>query len=145
MIWNGTENEQKDFFKDINTVHNSIKFEPDYSIDGINFLETYLYKDKNYNLQTKLNCKPTNRTCFLRHNSEHPSPTKKNIIYSQALRIKRICSEKFELDNSYSILKSKLMNNRGFKEDVRNCNIEKASCITRKMKNVKTTQIHRLW
>ena len=62
MIWNGTGNELKDFFKDINTVYNSIKFEPAYSIDSINFLDTFVYKDKNYNLQTKLYCKPTDRT-----------------------------------------------------------------------------------
>ena len=64
MIWNGSENELKDFFKGTNTVHNSIKFEPDYSIDSINFLDTLVYKHKNYNLQTKLYCKPATEHAF---------------------------------------------------------------------------------
>ena len=130
MIWNGSENALKKFLKEMNTVHSSIKFDSTYSFKEINFLDTVVYKDANNNLQTKLYSKPTDRTSFLHHNSEHPTPTKTSIIYSQALRVKRICSEKPELDNSYSILKDKFTS-RGFKDDEIESNIGKANIVPR--------------
>ena len=94
MIWNGTEDELDHFVKAINNVHQTIKFDLNYSYDEINFLDTVVYKDNEFKLQTKIYRKPTDRTNLLHLKSEHPSSTKTSIIYSQALRIKRIYSQR---------------------------------------------------
>ena len=86
-----------------------IKFDPNYSFQEINFLDTVVYKDKDCNLQTKVYRKPTNRTSLLHKKSAHPSATKTSIIYCQALRIKRICSEDYEMRKQFSVLKEKLL------------------------------------
>ena len=43
-------------------------------------------------LETDLFCKPTDCHQFLGFNSAHPFHSKKSIVYSQGLRIKRLCS-----------------------------------------------------
>ena len=43
-------------------------------------------------LETDLYCKPTDCHQFLHFNSAHPFHIKKSIVYSQGLRIKRLCS-----------------------------------------------------
>ena len=130
MIWTGTEKELKDFFKKLNDLHNSIKFDPIYSFHEINFLDTMVYKDKSCNLQTKIYRKPTDRSNLLHNKSEHPSSTKTSIIYSQALRIKRICSENYVMLKEFSILKGKLLA-RGYNETIIDQNIKKTNEITR--------------
>ena len=51
-----------------------------------------LYKDENNNIQTTLYRKPTHQQAFLHANSEHPRSLKNSISYSQALKLKTICS-----------------------------------------------------
>ena len=45
-------------------------------------------------LSTDLYIKPTDRRQYLHYTSSHPQHTKKSVVYSQALRLSRICSEK---------------------------------------------------
>ena len=45
-------------------------------------------------INTGLYIKSTDRHQYLRFTSSHPNYTKRSIVYSQGLRIKRICSEK---------------------------------------------------
>ena len=63
--------------------------------------------------------------------SEHPIPTTNSIIFSQALKIKRICSEESEFKNGCEHLKERLKK-RGYKEENIAIYIEKASTIDRK-------------
>ena len=51
-----------------------------------------VYKDHNNWLQTTLHKKPTDRQNYLHVKSAHSFSLKKSIPYSQALRIKRVCS-----------------------------------------------------
>ena len=117
LIWKGTEEELKEMFRRLNNLHPTIKFEPNYSFREINFLDTIIYKDGNFNLQTKIYRKPTDRTSLLHNKSSHPNSTKTSIIYSQALRIKRICSEEEEMRNQFSLLKEKLIA-RGYASEI---------------------------
>ena len=130
MIWNGTEKELHDFFKTINSVHPTIKFDTKWSFKEINFLDTVVYKDQKCNLQTKIYRKATDRTSLLHNKSAHPSATKSSIIYSQALRIKRICSEEHVMRQQFLVLKEKLIA-RGYAKEVIDQNIAKTDSITR--------------
>ena len=77
---------------DLNKKHPSIKFGFKYSQTKIEFLDVLVYKDNNNMLQTTISRKPTDRQNYLDGQSEHPKLLKDSIRYSQALRIKRICS-----------------------------------------------------
>ena len=130
LIWKGTEAQLTEFLKMINSLHPTIKFDANYSFREINFLDTVVYKDKDCNLQTKVYRKPTDRTSLLHKKSAHPSATKTSIIYSQALRIKRICSEEYEMRKQFSVLKEKLLV-RGYESELIDENIKKTNAITR--------------
>ena len=96
MIWTGSEHELLDFMSDLNKKHSSIKFEFKYSQTKIEFLDVLVYKDHNNMLQTTIYRKQTDRQNYLDARSEHPKSLKDSIPYSQALRIKRICSSQQE-------------------------------------------------
>ena len=88
--------ELKDFMSDSNKKHPSIKFEFKYSQTKIEFLDVLVCKDQNNILQTTIYRKQTDRQNYLDAGSEHPKLVKDSIPYSQALRIKRICSSQQE-------------------------------------------------
>ena len=116
FIWKGTENELKEFFKEINKVHQTIKFDHDYSKTEINFLDLTIYKDATGKLATKVYTKPADRQAYLHRNSAHPSHLKKSIPYGQALRLRRICSDLNEFNEASKNLKSR-WEYRGYKEE----------------------------
>ena len=70
----------------------SIKFDFEFSRERIEFLGTLVYIDSKNKLQTTLYKKPTDCQNYLHAKSAHPFSLKKSIPYSQALRIRRICS-----------------------------------------------------
>ena len=98
FIWNGSKDQLITFLNDLNTTHNSIKFEYKISQSSIPFLNTEVYI-KNSKLYAKIYRKETDRQNFLRINSEHPISLKNSISYSQDLRVKRTRStiENFKL------------------------------------------------
>ena len=63
-------------------------------------------------LETDLYCKPTDCHQFLDFNS-HPIHIKKSIVYSQSLRIKRLCSSNKAFENHLERLKD-WFQNRGY-------------------------------
>ena len=99
MIWTGSEHELLDFMSDLNKKHSSIKFEFKYSQTKIEFLDVLVYKDHNNVLQTTIYRKQTDRQNYLDARSGHPKSLKDSIPYSEALRIKRICSSQQEFLN----------------------------------------------
>ena len=90
-----------------------------------------LYKDENNNIQTALYCKPTDQQAFLDAKSEHQRSLKNNIPYSQALRLKTICSTSTEFDKNCAIIKQKFLD-RQYKEEVLYEQIKKVDRIERK-------------
>ena len=66
----------------------------DYKFDckRIEFLKTLVYIDLQNKPQTILLRKSSDRQNFIKGKSEHPYSLKKSIPYSEALRIRRICS-----------------------------------------------------
>ena len=63
---------------------------------------------KNNTLQTLLYKKPTHSKTYLHPTSSHPPHIFASIIFSQALRYKRICSDKEELNLQLTTLKNAL-------------------------------------
>lgn len=113
MIWTGTEAELLSFFTEINKVHDSIKFDCNYSKDNVNFLDTTVFKNERKALSTKLYTKPTGRPGYIHSKSYHPKSQIKNIPYGQALRAKRISTEEENLQSALENIKKNFVN-RGY-------------------------------
>ena len=128
MTWTKSEKDLIEFLNELNTKYTSIKFEFKYLRQQIEFLDTLVYMDNNNKLQTTLYKKPTDRQNYL--HSEHPYSLKKSIGYSQALRIKRICSTQNEFEKHSSNLLQQLKN-KGYHHDTLKEQIEKARVLER--------------
>ena len=119
MIWTGTKEQFYSFINELDRKHPSIKFEA-YKISNtqVSFLDTTVYIDNNNKLQTTLYRKPTDRKNYLYRTSERPESLKTNIPYSQALRIRRICSTENELHHNCKSLQEKFVKRGYTKEEV---------------------------
>ena len=89
FTWNGNKKNIIKFLNELDTKHESIKFEYQISKTSITFLDTKVYI-KNSKLYTKIYRKNTSSNTP-QHNSEHLKYLKISIPYSQALRIKKNC------------------------------------------------------
>ena len=87
FIWTGSKDQLITFLNDLNTRHNSIKFEYKISQSCIPFLdmEVYIINNKPY---TKIYRKERDRRNFLHINSEHPVSLKNSVPYGQVSRPK---------------------------------------------------------
>ena len=92
MVWTKSENELKHFMNEINQKHQSIKFDFKFSKESIAFLDTLVYIDSKSRLQITLYKKQTDCQNYLYAKSAHPLSLKKGIPYSEAFRIRCICS-----------------------------------------------------
>ena len=94
-IWAGTEEELLEFVEHCNNQHSFIKFKANYDIEtkSVPFLDTVVSIDQNGYIQTDLYKKPTDTAAYLLPQSCHPGHITKNIPYSLAFRLKRICSQ----------------------------------------------------
>ena len=99
----------------LNGAHESIKFTAEWSTEKVNFLDVQVIKQGN-KLVTDLFTKPTDTHQLLHRASCHPNHTKKGIPYSQALRIRRICSEEQFFENRMGELKPWLLE-RGYSDN----------------------------
>ena len=104
------------FIKELNEKYKNINFDFQISPRIIAFLDAMLYIHEN-NIQTTLYGKPTDQQPFLHAKSEHPRSLKSSILYSQALRLKTICSTATEFDKNCAIIKQKFLDQQ-YKEEV---------------------------
>ena len=91
FIWIGSLEMLLKFLEHLNTLHPTIKFTWSYSSKKVNFLDV-LVMIVNNEIQTDLYRKPTDRCQYLLPSSCHPAHITRNIPYSLAYRIIRICS-----------------------------------------------------
>ncbi|XP_063417483.1 uncharacterized protein LOC134700015 [Mytilus trossulus] len=89
--WIDSQQHLNEFLEQCNSFHHSIKFTYESSMVKINFLDTTSYI-KNGTIITDLHFKRTDKHQFLSPKSCHPKHCSRGIPFSQALRIKRICS-----------------------------------------------------
>ena len=130
FIWTHTEVKLNEFFSFLNQFHPTIKFTSERSQSSVNFLDVSVSKDANGFLQTDLYCKPTDSHQYLLPSSCHPPHICKNIPYSQAIRLRRICSS----DNSFQDRSKELashLDNRKYKDSIVKPQISKAASVPR--------------
>ncbi|XP_041472560.1 uncharacterized protein LOC121421825 [Lytechinus variegatus] len=92
FIWTREEDSLHTFIDHINSFHRTIKFTSDFSQQETHFLDVTVQKKPN-GITTTLYTKPTDTHQYLHSPSCHPRHCKTGIAYSQALRLRRICSE----------------------------------------------------
>ena len=129
IIWKGSEAELRKFLTEINTVHPSIKFDHEYSKNSVNFLDTTV-RVLGKKFATNLYTKPTDRRAYLHSKSHHPDKTKNSIAYSQATRLRRICTSITDFWIHADKLKEDL-SNRGYNPTAISREIERAAKIDR--------------
>ena len=130
MVWIKSENQLKFFINEINKRHNSIKFDFKFSKEKIEFLNTLVYQDHNNRSQIMLYKNSTDCENYLHAKSVHPLSLKKSIRYSQALRIKRVCSS-FDEHKKHSNGLVKQFVEKGYKENIIQSQIEKVGSLKR--------------
>ena len=91
MKWIHSDKELDEFFEHANSTHLSIKFTHEVSKTKMSFLDTTTTVKKG-NMTTDLYSKPTDKHQYLSPSSCHPKHCFKSIPFSQAIRVKRICS-----------------------------------------------------
>ena len=101
FFWPHGEDSFELFKEHANSFHKSIKFTFQKSTTEIAFLDV-LVKLSGSLLTTSVYYKPTDTHMYLHFNSFHPKSLKYSIVYSQCLRLKRICSDPVDLDRQIS-------------------------------------------
>ena len=92
-IWNWGVERLHEFMTCLNAFHPTVKFTYEYSDTTVHFLDVNVSIGPDRTLVTDVFTKPTDTHQYLFATSCHPGHTKRNIAYSQALRICRICSD----------------------------------------------------
>ena len=113
MIWIGTKEDLLTFFEQLNSKHDSIKFDCKYSTKEIDFLDTTVSITPSNTLSTRIFRKETDRNAYLHFKSYHPKRQKENIPYGQFLRAKKICSNAQHAEITMAEMKSKFLD-RGY-------------------------------
>ena len=129
LIWRHGEDRLREFIDALNQAHHSIKFTAEWSKETVSFLDVRVVKEGK-EIITDLFTKPTDTHQLLHHSSCHPGHTKRGIPYSQALRIRRICSEDQFFDKRVGELRGWLFN-RGYKEGEVDQQIDKVRSLDR--------------
>ena len=91
FIWTHGKESLIKFLDDFNRFHPNLKFTHEISEKSVTFLDLNVNLS-NGSITTDLHVKPTDRHLYLHFSSAHPDHTKRSIVYSQALRISRVCS-----------------------------------------------------
>ena len=116
FIWTDTEENLDTFLEDLNKFHFNLRFTYEKSREKINFLNVVI-KIKEGKITTNLFCKPTDGHQYLHYDSCHAEHINRSIDFSQTLRLKRICSEKRDLDSNVENLRE-WFRKRGYPEQL---------------------------
>jgi hypothetical protein len=113
LLWTGTESQFLTFMDEINSLHPTIKFTQNYNLENKStvFLDTTV-SIKDNKIVTDLYRKETDKVQYLLPDSNHPSHIFKNIPFSLALRLVRICSSKTDLIKRLEELKIMLLSRK---------------------------------
>ena len=104
MLWTHDEKALNIFCSQFNLTDPNIQLTINFALDEINFLDT-IVKIKDNKLVTTLYQKPTHKYNYVHPKSSHPPHIFKLIIFSQALRYNRICSDNNDRESNYIQLK----------------------------------------
>jgi hypothetical protein len=131
FTWDKNKTELDTLINELNSCHQTIKFEPTISETEVHFLDTTVCIDKgDYSLHTKLYRKPTYRVQYLHFGSNHPKHVKKAIPYSQAIRYRRVIDNDDILRNELDTLKQ-YFKLRNYPAEIVNSEIDKVHSVDR--------------
>ena len=105
FIWTHGPDKLVSFMTEFNNYHPNIKFTYESNKENITFLDLDVSLSGN-KLTTDLHIKSTDKHQYLHYLSAHPAHTERSIIYSQALRMNRICSYKTDFEKHLVDMKS---------------------------------------
>jgi len=146
FLWHGTEAQLKQFVTKLNNIHPCIRFTTSYNImeKSTTFLDTKV-QIKNGKICTDLYRKSTDKVQYLLPSSAHPSHTTRNIPFSLALRIRKICSEPENVENRMNELRC-MLKSRSYSHRIIENAIERAMEKPRKelLQNVEKEQSDRI-
>ena len=105
FIWTHGEEKLEKFMEDFNSFCGDIKYTCEFDKYSTSFLDLKIVAS-NGKLTTSLYDKPGDCHRYLHYKSSHPEQTKRSIIYSQFLRVDRVCSQESHFKKYSSKLKS---------------------------------------
>ena len=146
FIWYGNEEELLQFINHLNTQHSYIKFTATYDIEerSVPFLDMRVFIDSEGWIQTDLFKKDTARCQYLLPSSCHPNHVTKNIPYSLAYRLLRICSKSDSFQDRLEELRHDLLS-RCYPAKVIEDSFRRVKSVTREeaLKRVERSQTER--
>ena len=99
LMWTHGEESLEKFLEELNDFNQNIKFTSDYSAKNIPFLDLKVGL-KDGKITTDLHVKPTDHHQYLHFSSAHPNHTKRSLVFSQTLRMSRLCSNKSDFERN---------------------------------------------
>ena len=108
FIWTSDEESLTRFIDHTNSFHSTIKFTSEYTTTETHFHDVVIRKEEN-GLTTDLFVKPTDKHQYIHSASCHPRHCKTSRAYSQALRLRRICSNDSDFLRHSQVLKKHLV------------------------------------
>ena len=129
--WTKTVEELMEFMDWLNNIHTSLKFTVCHSVEGIEFLDLFVYCDENNNLCTKLYSKSSDTHCYLVPSSCHKTHIIENIPFNTARRVFQNNSHLVNYEKD-KIVYSKHLTNRGYNEKFVKEAFEKAEKLDRR-------------
>ena len=105
FIWTHGGGKLQLFLTDLNNYNPHIKFTYVFNKEHVSFLDLKVSVCDG-KLTKDLHVKPTDRHQYLHYTSAHPNHTKRSIVYSQTLRLSRICSYKNDFEKHLEQMKS---------------------------------------
>lgn len=131
MIWPHGRTALHQFLEYINCLHETIKFTAQQSEKEISFLDTTIYVNKQRQLESNLFVKTTDICTLLHKESFHPNNCKKSMIFSQALRYRRVITADENLKLNLDKLRSNLIR-RGYTIREINTQFDKVSKLSQR-------------
>ena len=96
FIWTTSEKELDEFLNHLNSFHPNLRFTHERSRESLNFFDVSVEIQRG-EFVIDLYCKSTDGNQCLHFHSCHANYTKTSTVYSQALRMKRICFTRSDL------------------------------------------------
>ena len=105
IIWTHGIKAFGEFLKIFNTHQLPIKFKAEINSHSVDFLDTTIFRGDSLNpLKTKVYFKPTDTHQLLHKTSYHPKHTFKGLIKSQLHRFRKICTDRSDFEDAWSVL-----------------------------------------
>ena len=132
FIWTHGQDKLELFLVDFNKFHPSLKCTHESTRENVTFLDVDA-EFLNGQIITDLHIKATDRHQYLHYQSSNPHHTKRSIVYSQALRVSRICSIEEGFERHRNQMKLWFLN-RGYPKRLIDTEVEKVKfpCTSRK-------------